>query len=172
MPRPPLFAAALACLAPVGTAAFMLFLYLRFGDLLAFVHASAAWEREPQSPISLIGRLFTGLGADWPLALSPGRIRLNDWADLAFVALFLAIGLALLAERRWPEGLLVTLGVLLPLSSGLLMSQRRYMWVLFPAFVVRARWGERRSVDQLIVALSLTLLGLFTALFANGFWVA
>ena len=52
------------------------------------------------------------------------------------------------------------------------MSQRRYMWVLFPAFILLARWGERVWVDRLVTASSLMLgLGLFTALFANGYWV-
>lgn len=170
--RPGLAAALMAALAPVGTAAFMLYLQLRFGDALAFAHASAAWGRVPQSPLALAGGLLSSLGDSWALALGSGRLALNDWVDAAFAALFLSIGGVLLMERRWPEGLLVTLGVLLPISSGLLMSQRRYMWVLFPAYVVLARWGGRPHVDRVIVTVSLTLLALFTALFANGIWTA
>lgn len=52
------------------------------------------------------------------------------------------------------------------------MSQRRYMWVLFPAFILLARWGERSWVDRLITALFLMGLALFTAMFANWYWVA
>ncbi len=170
-PRPSLVAALAAGLVPLGTAAYMLYLHLQFGDALAFVHASAAWEREPRSPLGLIGELMAAPEGGWPLALLSGRFRLGDWIDLLAVAFFLALGVRLLFERRWPDGLLVTLGVLMPLSSGLLMSQRRYMWVLFPAFVLLARWGGRPWVDRLITAVSLTLLALFTALFANGYWV-
>jgi len=65
----------------------------------------------------------------------------------------------------------VTLGTLIPFSSGLLMSQRRYVWVLFPAFILLARWGEHPWADRLITTLSLLGLGLFTALFANWYWV-
>jgi hypothetical protein len=54
----------------------------------------------------------------------------------------------------------------------LLNSQRRYIWVLFPAFIVFARWGEWRWVDRFITALFLAGLGLMTALFANNYWVA
>ncbi len=51
------------------------------------------------------------------------------------------------------------------------MSQRRYVWTLFPIFFVLARWGERPWLDRVITALSLLGLGLFTALFANWYWV-
>jgi hypothetical protein len=68
--------------------------------------------------------------------------------------------------------LLVLLGALIPLSSGLLMSQVRYMWVLFPGFVLLARWGARPGVDRLITTVSLALLVILAALFANGYWVA
>jgi hypothetical protein len=91
--------------------------------------------------------------------------------DLAFVTLFLALGIALLLHRRWGEGVFVVLGALVPLSSGLLMSQRRYIWVLFPAFLLLARWGENTWVDRLILTLSLLGLGLYTTLFANWYWV-
>jgi hypothetical protein len=61
--------------------------------------------------------------------------------------------------------------MILSVSSGLLMSQRRYVWVLFPAFILLARWGKNIWVDRLIVVLSLLLLGLFTAMYANWYWV-
>jgi hypothetical protein len=51
------------------------------------------------------------------------------------------------------------------------MSQRRYMWVLFPAFIILARWGKHTWVDRIIFVVSLLLLGLFTAMFANWYWV-
>jgi hypothetical protein len=77
----------------------------------------------------------------------------------------------LLAQKRWSEGVFVVLGAVTPFSSGLLMSQRRYMWVLFPAFILLARWGKHTWVDRIIFVVSLLLLGLFTAMFANWYWV-
>lgn len=85
--------------------------------------------------------------------------------------LFLAFALILLYRRQWGEGAFVLVGVLIPFSSGLLMSQRRYMWVLFPAFILLARWGANPWIDRLITTLSLIGLTLFTALFVNGYWV-
>lgn len=173
--RPSFFAPLAALLAPaavpLGTLAFMAYLWRTFGDPLAFVRGAAAWARQPQSPLALLAALFERPAGGWGAALLAGRVPLNDWVDFAFVALFLLLGLVLLYQRRWSEGAFVTLGVLLAISSGLWMSQRRYMWVLFPAFIVLARWGHRPWVDRLITACSLLLLALFTALFANGYWV-
>jgi hypothetical protein len=169
--RPSSWALLAALAVPLGTLGYAAYLYRAFGDPLAFIHGAAVWERQPQSPLATIaGLLQTPEGGWWP-ALLAGRVHPDNWIDLGFVLLFLALGLALLLRRRWSEGLFVTLGAAVALSSGLLMSQRRYVWVLFPAFILLAQWGERPWVDRLVTAVSLLLLGLFTALFANGYWV-
>jgi len=157
---------------PIGTLAYMVYLWTAFGNPLAFKHASAAWGREPSSPFVMIGWLFTTPAEGWVDALLAGRIHLDNWTDFLFVAVFLSLGLVLLFQRRWSEGAFVTLGVLITLSSGLLMSQRRYMWVLFPVFILLARWGQSPWIDRLITAISLLYGGLLIALFANAYWVA
>lgn len=157
--------------APLGTLAYLGFLQLRFGDPLAFVRASAAWAREPAPIWVTLASLLESPAEGWPAALLAGRFALSDGLDLLFVLSFLLIGLLLLRERRWSEALFVLMGVLIPLNSGLLMSQRRYMWVLFPAFILLARWGENPRVDRALTTLFLLGLALFTALFANWYWV-
>jgi len=39
-------------------------------------------------------------------------------------------------------------------------------------FAILARWGERPWANNVILAFSLPLLGLFTVLFADWYWVA
>jgi hypothetical protein len=156
---------------PLGTAAYMFYLYAQYGDPLAFVHGSAAWERVARSPLVMIGELMQRPVEGWGAAFLAGHLPLNNWIDLLVVLLFIGLGCVLLYERRWSEGLLVVLGTLMPFGSGLLMSQRRYVWVLFPVFFLLARWGERPWVDRTITAVSLLGLGLFIILFANGYWV-
>ena len=169
--RPSGMALLAAAAVPVGTLAYAAYLGRVFGDPLAFVHGAAAWARQPQSPLlTLSGLLQTPDGGWWP-ALLAGYIHLDNWLDFGFTLVFLALGLVLLYQRRWSEGIFVTLGVAVAISSGLLMSQRRYVWVLFPAFVLLAQWGKRPWVDRLISLISLLLLGVFTALFANNYWV-
>jgi len=164
-----------ALLAPVavvvGTGVFMLYLQWIFGDPLAFAHASEAWGRQPTSPIEAVAQLLQPPLEGWGAAILAGRLPLDNWIDLLASLTAVILGGVLLRQRRWSEGIFVLSGALIPLSSGLLMSQRRYVWTLFPMFFVLARWGERQWFDRTFTALSLLGLGLFTALFANWYWV-
>ncbi len=170
--QPPAWGSLIAALlAPVGTLVYVLYLKLAFGDPLAFMHASQAWARQPRSPIEMVAELFTRPVQGWGAALADGALPLDNWADLGFVLVFIALGVVLLFQRRWSEGAFVLMGAVIPLSSGLLMSQRRYMWVLFPAFMLLGRWGRNAWVDRAIFVFSLLALGLFTALFSNWYWV-
>ncbi len=170
-PRPSfstLGAIGLPLLAPLG---FMLYLWRSFGDPLAFISASSAWGRVAQLPSVTIANLLDPPAQGWSQALLAGHIHVNDWFDLLMVFTFLSLSFVLLYQRRWSEGVFVWLGIMISFSSGLLMSQRRYMWVLFPIFILLARWGQRPWVDRAITTFSLLGLALFTALFANGYWV-
>lgn len=170
--RPPLWALLVPLSAPLGTASYMSYLWYIFDDPLAFANASAAWGRVPQSPFATLGELLQRPSIGWLNAFVTGQIHFDNWIDFTFVTVFLMLGIVLLYKRRYAEAAFVLLGVLIPFSSGLLMSQRRYMWVLFPAFILLAEWGDHPWLDKLITAVSLPLLALFTALYANGYWVA
>jgi hypothetical protein len=170
--RPVFWSVLSSAVVPLGTIVYMVFLWREFGDPLAFIHGSAAWGREPSSPIMMIRELFSTPVGGWGAALPAGFIHLDNWMDFLFVVAFLGMGLCLLVQRKIAEGVFVTVGALLPLFSGLLMSQRRYMWVLFPVFILLSRWGENTWVERLLTVIFLTGLALFTVLFANGYWVA
>jgi hypothetical protein len=170
--RPSPLALLAPAVTPLGTGAFMFYLWQKFGNPLAFMDASAAWGRVPQSPLTALAELFQTPAEGWWRALMAGHIHIDNWLDFSFIAVFFILGVVLLYERRWSEGTFVMLGVVVSFSSGLLMSQRRYMWVLFPVFILLARWGERPWVDKLITTSSLIGLAIFTALYANGYWVA
>ncbi|MCA9986051.1 MAG: hypothetical protein KDE09_08530 [Anaerolineales bacterium] len=169
--RPAIWTGIFPLLAPLGTLGYMFYLWRRFADPFGFATASAAWGRVAQSPWLTVSNLLQTPAEGWRAAFLAGHLPLNDWIDLLFVLLFFSFGIILMSQRRWAEGTFIWLGVMISFSSGLLMSQRRYMWVLFPAFILLARWGEKVWVDRLVTALSLLGLGLFTALFANGYWV-
>lgn len=156
---------------PVGTLAYMAYLQVAFGDGLAFVHASAAWAREPRPIWELLATLLRAPAGGWPAAIAAGQIPASDLFDVAMLLLFFVGGLILL-RRRPAEAAFVLLGVLVAANSGLLMSQRRYMWVLFPLFYLLGDWGRRPAVDRTITLLFAAGLALFTAMFAKGFWVA
>lgn len=160
-----------ASLAPIGTLAYMWYLARQFGDGLAFLHASDAWGRTPASLLTTLADMLARPPQGWLRALGDGALPLDNWLDLSYVIFFFILGVILLAQKKWSEGIFVVLGVIIPFSSGLLMSQRRYVWVLFPAFILLARWGKNIWVDRIIFVVSLLLLGLFTAMFGNWYWV-
>ncbi len=60
----------------------------------------------------------------------------------------------------------------MPISTGQLVSLRRYVWVLFPAFIILAQWGQHKLIDRTITIVSLGGLALFSAMFALGYYVA
>lgn len=169
--KPALISILAPLVVPLGTIGYMFYLQRAFGDPIAFVRAAAAWERQPQSPLLTIAQQLTAPAEGWWSAIITGRIPIDNWIDFSMVLLFILLAGILLYKKRWSEGVYVLSGVLLAFSSGLLMSQRRYMWILFPAFIVLAEWGNNPLVDRLITVLSISGLVLFTALFANGYWV-
>jgi hypothetical protein len=138
---PPQWAAFAAYADPLETGAYMLYLQQKFGDPLAFVHALAAWGRIPRPLISTILSLFQRPDEGSISALLASRIPHNEFIDLMTVVAFIAIGCIVLIERRWSKAGFVLLSIVITFKSGLMASQRRYVWVLFPAFIVFARWG-------------------------------
>jgi hypothetical protein len=158
-------------LAPIGTLAYMFYLQWLMGDPLGFMRASQAWARQPRSPLETVGELFITPLQGWGRAIADGALPLDNWVDFSFVLFFVFLGVVLLFQKRWSEAAFVLMGAIIPFSSGLLMSQRRYMWVLFPAFILLARWGKNSWVDRMVFVFSLLALGLFTAMYANWYWV-
>ena len=59
-----------------------------------------------------------------------------------------------------------------PVEEDCLWTPDGALPALFPMFAILALWGGRPRVNNAIVALSLPLLGLFTVLFADWYWVA
>jgi hypothetical protein len=84
------------------------------------------------------------------------------------------LGVLIAGWRRLRPSYMVymLLSVLVPMSTSSLMSMPRFALVLFPMFVLFGIWGAKSNVNNAIVAFSLPLLGLFTVLFADWYWVA
>lgn len=169
--KPPLAALAAAAVTPLGTVAYALYCWKTFGNPFAFATAASAWGRVPKPPFATMVEVVQAPPEGWFPGLLAGSIHVDNWIDLIAVLAFLLLGCALLALGRWGEGLFIVLGVSLSFGSGLLMSQRRYMWVLFPVFILLGVWGERPWLDRTVTLLSAFGLALCTALFANGYWV-
>ncbi|MDQ2680815.1 MAG: hypothetical protein M3Y21_07330 [Candidatus Eremiobacteraeota bacterium] len=154
-------------LIPLGLAIYMGYLWVLNGDPLYFSHVQAHWNRHLAPPWVSIGHAFHLLAT----SQLPQTIA-NQGLEIAFTAFM--IGVLIIGWRRLRPAYIAYLGlsVLVPMSTSSLMSMPRFALVLFPIFVLLGLWGKRPSVNNLIVAFSLPLLGLYTVLFADWYWVA
>ena len=143
----------------------MAYLYALTGDALVFIHAQVAWGG--QRPTLPFETLLTGYGRSRDQQLQ-GRIDLG----------VLQFGIALLATiatiaswrtMRLTYALLATVFTFVVLSAGQTVSIWRYLYPIFPLFVVAAQAGQRSlTFDRAYVATALTLSGVFIAVVATG----
>lgn len=154
-------------LIPLGLATYMAYLWVLRGDPLYFSHVQVHWGRHFAMPwVSVTRSVYAVIFTHSPLIL------VEQALELAFTALMVGVLLFGFRRLRPSYTAYMALSILVPMSTSSLMSMPRFALVLFPMFVVLALWGERHPVNNAIVAFSLPLLGLFTVLFANWYWVA
>ena len=160
-------------LIPAGIVAYFVFLYFAKGDpFLAGTAENHYWHRHlslPWTTFTLIWHAFFSTTAN-----------VHFWgviADFFFTLLPLLI-LALGWRRIPPHYALFSLGLIgLSLSFPLetdspLLSQPRYLLVLFPVTVIAALWGKNRRFHQVYLALSSGCFLTFAVLFVCDLWVA
>lgn len=157
-------------LVPLGLASYMAYLWVLTGDPLFFSHVQINWNRHLAAP-------WTSVRNSWYTILSAahlhnGAVVANQSLEIAFTILMIAVLIAGFRRLRPSYWAYMAISIIVPMSTSSLMSMPRFALVLFPMFVVLALWGERHAVNNAIVAFSLPLLGLFTIMFANWYWVA
>ena len=163
-------------LAPLGLAAFALYLEMDQGDAFAFVDAQSIWYREFAGPFAGV---WDGATAAWDgvrhLA-SGSRDGAYNLLLFGFLA-FAAVGVVG-AFRRLPlaYGAYALIALALPLSYPVdpqpLMSLPRFVAVLFPLFIWLAVFTEERRWTAPVAVVSAIGLVLATARFAAWDWVA
>lgn len=156
-----------AALMPLGLAVYMAYLWVLRGDPLYFSHVQIHWNRHLAPPWVSLSNAFDKIAH-----ATQGQTVANQSLEIAFTFLMLAVLIGGWRQLRPSYIAYMALSILIPMSTSSLMSMPRFALVLFPMFAILARWGERPWVNTLIVAFSLPLLGLFTVLFADWYWVA
>ena len=154
-------------LIPLGLGLYMAWLWVLNGDPLYFSHVQIHWNRHLAPPWVSFIHAYKVLSTTHTSSVFAGEV-----IEVAFTILMIGVFVAGLRRLRPSFAAYMALSILVPLSTSSLMSMPRFALVLFPMFVVLALWGGRSAVNSAIVAFSLPLLGLFTVLFANWYWVA
>jgi hypothetical protein len=154
-------------LIPCGLGLYMAWLTVLNGDPLYFSHVQAHWNRHLAPPwVSVWHSIHTIAVA------KSGATEADQSLQLTFTALMIAILVAGCVRLRPSFTAYMALSIVVPMSTSSLMSMQRFALVLFPMFIILALWGSRPWVNTAIVVFSLPLLGLFTVLFADWYWVA
>jgi hypothetical protein len=154
-------------LIPLGLFVYMAYLWVLRGDPLYFSQVQVKWDRHLAMPwvsvINAVEKIATA---------TQGQTVANQAMELCFTLLMIGVLVGGWKRLRPSYIAYMALSILVPMSTSSLMSMPRFALVLFPMYAILARWGERPWVNNLIVAFSLPLLGLFTVLFADWYWVA
>jgi hypothetical protein len=154
-------------LVPLGLATYMAYLWVLNGDPLRFSHVQSHWGRQFTPPwTSIANTVHKMLHAHAPQTVA------NEMLELAFTLLMLVVLFVGFRRLRLSYVVYLALSVLIPMCTGSLMSMQRFALVLFPMFALFGLWGARPTFSNAYVAFSLPLLGLFTVLFADWYWVA
>jgi hypothetical protein len=161
-------------LIPAGLAAYMTYLWLAFGDALAFVHAQRAWGRHPDWP--WVG-VVTALGRAADPAEGAGMRFFNLLDPLVVIVGVLLMTPLLRDPDRRVFGVLglgwLGLIVLVPSANPTLptlTSATRLMLEIFPIFVVLGGLRLGRLSRVVLVGLAGALQALLCALFVLGNW--
>ena len=155
---------------PLGLVAYMAWLWVVRGDPLYFSHVQSHWNRRLAWPWVSVMHAFKSIGTG--LRTHSTITVANQSIELAFTVLMIAVLVAACWRLRPSYTAYMALSIIVPMSTSSLMSMPRFALVLFPMFAVLGLWGGRAWVNNAIVAFSLPLLGLFTVLFADWYWVA
>ncbi len=180
-----------AALAPAGTAAYLAFLWVRFGEpLVSLGQQEDYWGREPASPVATLSAAWSaaGDGASYlarPLELLASStagptLSASNTLNLIFLGLFLvAMGAGVMLL---PPGLslyalaLVLAGMLAPNPDLPLMSLPRFLLGAFPMFLVIGLALSRLPLGRLALGAWVLVSGAagvwMAALFVTWHWVA
>ncbi|MFC0543386.1 hypothetical protein [Kutzneria chonburiensis] len=164
-----------AALVPAGVGLYMAYLWVKWGEPLAFVRwQTDYWHRTTQWPWQPIVRAVDVVIHSTTIA---GSNPTDSLWELVWIAVPL-IAVALTWRRMPVEYSLFTTAVFLMTITVAspegepLLSITRHLAGAFPVAVAYGLLAGRNRPRQLLLVLSLAFFGLFTAYFVTGRWVA
>ena len=153
-------------LIPCGLLIFMLILKLTVGDPLAFSKVQAAWGRHLKFPLVTLW----DEGRKLSFAVPRNAKNMDILGGQVVSVLFLIVPLFLIGKVDVSLILYSLLLVLIPLSTGRVLSIPRFAAPIFPAFFALAYRVKSRRFEQLFITACALLLGFYTMQYFNQYW--
>jgi Dolichyl-phosphate-mannose-protein mannosyltransferase len=150
-------------LIPLGIVLYMAYLYVQFGDPLAFYRVTL-------DSFGHANVFRDGLGIINPRTLGAVDFRLLLLFNFVFGVAFVLAAVPVARRVGLSYAAFTLLAAGIPMLVGLI-SLGRYMSVVFPVFILLGQVIRNRLVFNLFVASSALLMGLLAVLFANRYWV-
>ena len=166
-PASRVYRGALAFVPPLLFAGYILLAGVSVGDPLAYFKTyDAVWGRTAGTPIQAFTVYFSGQDVSWfGWQLS--------WIDLILTLVYLGLAALLLARAETRVyGLFALFALLIPIASGTLIGMPRFGAVIFPFYILLAKWADRRPKAALVYGASAALALLFIARFVTWRWIA
>ena len=149
-------------LIPAGIGLVAYLQYREVGDPLAFVKVQAAWGRSSMSPFATLMHQVQDIGK------SPDGVQVA-FDCIAVLGLF-AVVAASLHTLDLAHSAFAALSVLVPLSSGLVLSMERFAACVVPLYLVLGRATRAPLVERYAIYVATLSLALHTILYANWFF--
>ena len=163
-------------LIPLGILTYMYYLKIRWGDPFAFIKTLPGFgEQRSATPIILPQVFYRYIFKILPnLNYSYFPATFSTLMEFIVSILFIVVSVWALFRARLSYALFLLGGYLLPTLSGSFSSLPRYVLVLFPAFLLFARYLARTSLlKRILIFIFLGILLLTaTMLFTRGHWVS
>ncbi len=159
-------------LSPMAAIAYLAYLWAEFGSVRVFTDSLRAWDIDRSSAILWSGLDYLrGQPAQRLIAGARGGALLDIYvtAELIYISAFLIAGTFLCWKVRPSYGVLVIGMTLVPMLAGTRLGMGGHVAVLFPAFILLARYAVEgvKMTLSIVFTLGLTLTAF---LFVQGFW--
>lgn len=148
-------------LIPAGLGLVSYLQYRAVGDPLAFVRAQAAWGRSSMWPLSALTREAANIG---------GSDGLQVAFDCAAALGLFAVVAASLHTLDIAHSVFAALSVLVPLSSGMVLSMERFAACVVPMYLVLTRATRAPLAERYVFYVATLGLALRTIMFANWYF--
>lgn len=153
-------------LATLPFSIFSVILALKLQSPLVYVAVESFWYRQIKDPASTIFSYF------WDILINR-NFSLNNLTDLVVTVIFLlilALGIKKIPTHLW---IFSTLAILIPATTGTLISMPRYALSSLGAFLIFSMYLEKAKWLKIVIWSAMLAIQAFLATrFIMGYWVA